>query len=451
MQAKKSILLTLDNVQKVDADKRPFFIGFINMVELQKCQTLREQVKIVHDRLFHQNLQNLKKNIMQFFGIENYGTFNAMLKRGSLPEQKKGRKNVIPNYVQEDLYRIVLLSFNQKIPLTLYDASDYLQTIHNIEINDDTLRKILYRKFKTVKASPTDINRILIQKVDIVSWFLSLKKEIEYLHPALIINFDEAGCVPREDIKSKKVFVPIDVEISTSRIVVEKDIKRMTVIATIALDGSFASPFLISSQHRCSKSLSSFGFNASTFNCCNQQNAFIDSYVVIDYAEKTLIPFVKQQRLKYSLADDKALLIMDGCTAHNDPLFLEILSDNNIEPFYLLPHSSHLTQPLDLVIFSALKSSYRKFITKYKALPVSLQQMLSVLSAYDKAVNRTNVNRSFQLIGLVPFESDIVFKASEAEQVLNEFSDKHMLDEIEIPILINGRKTFDIADPHFLP
>ena len=57
--------------------------------------------------------------------------------------------------------------------------------------------------------------------------------------------------------------------------------------------------------------------------------------------------------------DEKAVLIIDGCKAHKIDPFRELLVTKNITVVFLVPHSSHLSQPLDLGIFGWLKSLTR--------------------------------------------------------------------------------------------
>ena len=57
--------------------------------------------------------------------------------------------------------------------------------------------------------------------------------------------------------------------------------------------------------------------------------------------------------------DDRAVLIMDGCKSHKIQPFLEEFARRRIEVRFLVAHTSHLTQPLDLGIFGACKNIMR--------------------------------------------------------------------------------------------
>ena len=56
------------------------------------------------------------------------------------------------------------------------------------------------------------------------------------------------------------------------------------------------------------------------------------------------------------MPDAPAVLILDGFIGRRDQEAIQLLQENNIQMVTLVPHSSHLTQPLDLGIFAPVKS-----------------------------------------------------------------------------------------------
>ena len=61
-------------------------------------------------------------------------------------------------------------------------------------------------------------------------------------------------------------------------------------------------------------------------------------------------------RSKLGPFDDKAVLIMDGCSAHKIQGLEGFLAEKRIQVRFLVAHTSHLTQPLDLGIFGRCKT-----------------------------------------------------------------------------------------------
>jgi hypothetical protein len=60
---------------------------------------------------------------------------------------------------------------------------------------------------------------------------------------------------------------------------------------------------------------------------------------------------------------DYRLLIFDGHGSHETPEFMWECFTNKVLLVYLPPHTSHVLQPLDLAVFSALKKAYRRLVS----------------------------------------------------------------------------------------
>ena len=56
------------------------------------------------------------------------------------------------------------------------------------------------------------------------------------------------------------------------------------------------------------------------------------------------------------------LLLMDGHDSHISTEFIKYAQSKKIECLCLLPHTTHLLQPLDVGIFSLLAQSYKKHL-----------------------------------------------------------------------------------------
>jgi hypothetical protein len=75
-----------------------------------------------------------------------------------------------------------------------------------------------------------------------------------------------------------------------------------------------------------------------------------------------MVSWFKQAFLPETAVDhpsDWRLLIMDKHGSHDSDEFRHLCSQNKVQPFYLLGHTSHELQPLDVGCFSPLKTRYR--------------------------------------------------------------------------------------------
>ena len=91
------------------------------------------------------------------------------------------------------------------------------------------------------------------------------------------------------------------------------------------------------------------------------ENSFITGNIFSRWVNEVFLPTVekKRARLRKMMGDfnDKAVLIMDGCSAHKIEPFIEVFQQRRIEVIFLVAHTSHLTQALDLGIFAVCKTS----------------------------------------------------------------------------------------------
>jgi len=76
---------------------------------------------------------------------------------------------------------------------------------------------------------------------------------------------------------------------------------------------------------------------------------------------QVVIPAIELIRNKNGLMrSDRALIYVDGHLAHEDAIALTACQDNNVDVYELFPHSSLVTQPLDVNFFRSFRSLLRR-------------------------------------------------------------------------------------------
>ena len=80
---------------------------------------------------------------------------------------------------------------------------------------------------------------------------------------------------------------------------------------------------------------------------------------------QVLIPHVASVRQKQGLEGKWAVLFIDGHATHTQIEVVRLCQEHQIDLITLFPHSSHLTQPLDLTIFKSWRDSLRKVCTDF--------------------------------------------------------------------------------------
>ena len=91
------------------------------------------------------------------------------------------------------------------------------------------------------------------------------------------------------------------------------------------------------------------------------ENSFITGNIFSRWVNEVFLPTVekKRARLREMMGDfnDNVVLIMDGCSSHKIEPFMEVFAQKRIAVRFLVAHTSHLTQPLDLGIIWLCKTS----------------------------------------------------------------------------------------------
>ena len=115
------------------------------------------------------------------------------------------------------------------------------------------------------------------------------------------------------------------------------------------------------------------------------------------------------------------LLVVDGHESHASVDFMWECRQANIILVYLIPHSSHLCQPLDLSCFSLCKSKYRQEVAELvKWDDGEKVKKINFLRLYESARNEGLTSKAvklgFKTAGLWPYNPDKVINSSQVLQ-----------------------------------
>ena len=107
------------------------------------------------------------------------------------------------------------------------------------------------------------------------------------------------------------------------------------------------------------------------------------------------------------------LLLLDGFGSHYTKEFIDYCDNYKIIPFCLSPHSSHLLQPLDVVVFQLYKHYHAEAVEAATRMSCGDFDKAKFLDRIDSIHQQTfkisTVQSGFKPTGLIPFNSDLVF------------------------------------------
>ena len=104
------------------------------------------------------------------------------------------------------------------------------------------------------------------------------------------------------------------------------------------------------------------------------------------------------------------MLVMDGHGSHLYKDFIQYCHDNNIIPFQLPPHTTHLLQPLDIVCFQPLKHYHAEAINNAIRTGDIEFSKLEFLARFqhirNQAFKKSTILSAFRETGLVPYNPE---------------------------------------------
>ena len=219
-----------------------------------------------------------------------------------------------------------------------------------------------------------------------------------HINPHLILNMDETALDSTRPTKKIQV---VSRSVAPRPYKAERGENHIMFVAGVGITGWSLTPMVIINTQTVTPSLGTrFGFPVShNGHITTSDSAYINDELFGYWVDEILVPGVQNKRKQLDLREDEpALLILDRCFAH-DRERLKQLSKHCIEHHFLLPHSSHLTQPLDRGVFSAHKQILKR--TRFNDTDNRVaNRVVAGLKALHRASDFVTVQGSFWRAGL---------------------------------------------------
>jgi hypothetical protein len=213
-------------------------------------------------------------------------------------------------------------------------------------------------------------------------------------------------------------------ESQSSYVVVDSTLRRkyqaepgkqewITVIECISADGSSIPPMVIFKGENLMTSWMPRTPPKGWYFSCNTKG-----WTSNEHGEKWLQLFDAATKEKANKR--KRLLICDGHDSHISAEFVRYCIDNDILILLLVPHSSHLTQPLDVGVFGPLKRAMSAQLDPIFRTGISRLQKVEWMEAYVKArhiaITTSNILGGWRGAGLFP---------TNKQRILRQLADQH--------------------------
>jgi len=182
----------------------------------------------------------------------------------------------------------------------------------------------------------------------------------------------------------------------------------ITVVECICIDGTTIPPLVIFKGENLMSSWIPREVDGKWFFSCNSKgwtsNFHGEQWVKICFDASTRDKAKGQYRL----------LLCDGHDSHVSAQFVRYCLNNKIVLFLLLPHSSHILQPLDVGVFGPLKTAMAAQLNRLFAAEIARLHKIEWVDKYiparEKAITVTNIQGGWRGAGIFPFNSHRVLR-----------------------------------------
>jgi hypothetical protein len=278
---------------------------------------------------------------------------------------------------------------------------------------------------------------------ELLSWFRRFNEVVkeEGIHPCDIWNYDESGF--RIGVGSDQWIVTFDPK-RPVYIPSTQDRQLVTCGECINAAGDYIDPFIICPGVMILESWFEglddgilLGVSESGYSNEDLHFEWIQHF---------------ERRTRPKRVGRKRLLLIDGFGAHQSQKTIEFCDEHDIIVFSLIPHTTHLCQPLDVVVFQPYKHFHKKAVnaaTRTGCTKFNKNEFLAAIgSIRAETLKDTTILSAWRVAGLVPYNPERVLKQlreyepfqSERDPFATPSSSPRLSSHVNTPWSLEGLK-----------
>jgi hypothetical protein len=333
------------------------------------------------------------------------GRVKAALENGLEPPKVRGRHFAFDDDSEAEILDWIEKRADKSRPVTRTDLRRYCETKYSTSISRGWVDSFILRHrdlLRETKSTPQEEARLEVPRVFLDETIRCLREYVHGMKAELVFNLDEVGVSEWEDRKEMKVVVPITLSGQTIHHRASRQVKHMSVIACISAAGESLTPYIVTSQD--SESLRTKLMRRGVrlgvdFVLKKRSKPYVNRTLFLDYINSVFIPYVNELRESEELYDCEAVLLMDNCSPHMADEVITALTNARVRIITFAPHTTHVFQVLDLVLFGALK----KHATALQLFDEESDTVAFILKLYHdfkQTMVEVNIWSAFEAIGL---------------------------------------------------
>jgi 4-hydroxybenzoate polyprenyltransferase len=248
-------------------------------------------------------------------------------------------------------------------------------------------RRIDFRRLNG--ASPENINK-----------FFNAYEQYQWIKPSNRYNTDEVGIMEGMGVNG---LVVRSSQINPNSTYIKQQGSRnwSTILECVSAIGKSLTPAIIFKGGSVQLQWFKTEFKEPWY-FTTSENGWTSNAIALEWLERVFIPETQPDD-----SSDARLLVVDGHGSHSTEEFMTACFENNIYLLFLPAHSSHVLQPLDVGVFSSLKTAYRKHLQKLTELndsqPIGKANFLKCYAAArPEAIRDHTIKAGWRGTGLFP-------------------------------------------------
>jgi hypothetical protein len=312
-----------------------------------------------------------------------------------------GRPRLVHETLEEEVVRFCLTRQHERAPATFTDVIDFLKT-KGVAVDRFWVRHFVQRQQERLcaqKAKILDKERHDVSPDDVRRYFQTLDGQLKSIPSAFVWNADETrvGCPKKSS--APEVIVAANTRPGSVTIPEVRDDAQLTLLTAISAFGDSTPPLFISKLKTFEEPLLATQklYSGHDYTIRSAPRTFITEVLFIDWLETVFLPRIAELQRKLAY-DGPVILLVYGHSTHVTPRVIAFCGARKILLIRLVPHSSHVAQPLDLCVFGLFKIIHRREKNS-KGMKGETRKIYRALLAFYKSTIIPMIRWSFERAG----------------------------------------------------
>jgi hypothetical protein len=311
-----------------------------------------------------------------------------------------------------DIVRFIRKRFGSQNYATQRNMLNYVEERFNKTLTYGWMKRFLDRQKSEVSGvtvAPQEKVRLEVPGCYLEEYLTLIKKVVSIVPTESVFNMDETGLSEWENRRSKSVLVPTQEQESTLHYPVDRFVRHHTLLCCLTASGDSYCLMLITATASARKLFDTGVRDHIDLIIEVRQPAYVTAELFHCYITEVFFSTLETNRQRTGCENKLCILFCDNCSIHCQDQLLKEFAESGAAVIIYPPHTSHLFQVLDLLLFGRLKAA-KKYISRADADPTDTDHLVRIFKAYQLVPTSTTVRTSWKKAGFEYCKLDDTFQ-----------------------------------------